>query len=188
MNKMLLAAGAALAFFSTASIASVTYDDAGYGFVGKGDVQTAYGWNNATAQKQQNSVSFYLKDEASYDVTCEWETVTGGKKSKTIVHTVTKHKTVINTAALDATSKKTGQYTGWFLNGAVEEFTPVTVPAVGDSCPQGGGNSSSDPEENDAVVTAVDLLSGGDGADLYARHTTLGDRLLPLTPVITTTL
>ena len=53
MNKIrVLAAIAALAV-STAALATVTFDPAtGIGFVGKGDVQLAFGWNNATAAEQ----------------------------------------------------------------------------------------------------------------------------------------
>jgi opacity protein-like surface antigen len=51
MKKMLLAAGIALATISTAAVAAVTFDPAtGTGFVGKGDIQLAFGWNNKAAQ------------------------------------------------------------------------------------------------------------------------------------------
>ena len=50
---------ATLALGATAASASVNVDPAtGSGFIGKGDVQLAYGWNNATLQTNASSVGF----------------------------------------------------------------------------------------------------------------------------------
>jgi opacity protein-like surface antigen len=165
MKKMLLAAGVALATISSAAYAAVTFDpETGAGWVGKGDVQTAFGWNNATMQSRHLGVTFGVDSTVSYDVTCEWETVTGGKNSKTITHNVTNHKNISSSAAVDSASRKTGQYTGWFLNGYEDGgLDDVDLPEVGDSCPQGGSASDNDPPENDAVVTAVSNVLGGGG-------------------------
>jgi hypothetical protein len=163
IRKSMLAGAVALAAISTAAYATVTFDTTtGTGFVGKGDVQLAFGWNNAVMQSRHLAVTFVADTSAEYDVTCEWDTVTG-KSSKTVHHIVTNHKTVGSTAAVDSTSRKTGQYTGWFLTGMDGSLDGGDAPAVGDSCPQGGGNAEPDPEENDAVVTAVSLISGGGG-------------------------
>jgi hypothetical protein len=177
MRTSFLAAAAALAVVSTAAVASVTIDAGGFGFVGKGDVQTAYGWNNAVAQAQQNNVSFFVDSSLSYDVTCEWDTVTGGKNSKTITDTVTNHKNITSTAEVGKTNKVTGQYTGWFLNGYQGTFSAAELPQVGDSCPQGGSASDNDPPANDAVITEVTNIVDN-GSNLFAHHTTQGDRLL----------
>jgi hypothetical protein len=165
MRKSLLAAAAASVLVSSAALAIVTFDPAtGTGFVGKGDVQVAFGWNNATMQSRHTSVTFAVDNSVSYDVTCEWDTVTEGKNAKTIHHDVTNHHDISSSAALDATSRKTGQYTGWFLNGYTDGgLSDATVPEVGDACPQGGGNSTQDPAENDAVVTAVENVTVGGG-------------------------
>ena len=62
MRKTILGLAAAAAItiplVGTAAHASVTVDEAGKGFVGKGKVQTAFGWNNATTQKNQTGVTF----------------------------------------------------------------------------------------------------------------------------------
>src|SRR6476469_7675162 len=47
-------AGVAFFAFSTSASASVTIDSAGKGFIGKGDVQSALGYNNAALQKAVN--------------------------------------------------------------------------------------------------------------------------------------
>lgn len=160
MRKALWAAAAAsVALVSTAAWATVTFDpDSGTGFVGKGDVQLAFGWNNSQAQKNANGVTFTYESDQSYDVTCEWTTLTGGKNSKTIYHDVTNHKStsVSSTIAYDARMKN--QYTGYNLLGLGSTVTTGTpVPNIGDPCPQGGGLADSDPPGNDAVVTDVEI-------------------------------
>lgn len=54
-----------LAMGGTAA-AAVTYDPAtGHGFVGKGEVQIAYGWNNSALQKNAKDVTFTSSQAAS---------------------------------------------------------------------------------------------------------------------------
>lgn len=148
-----------MALVSTAAWATVTFDpNSGTGFVGKGDVQIAFGWNNSQAQKNANGVSFTYESDQSYDVTCDWTTVTGGRISKTIYHEATNHKStsLSSTIAYDARLKN--QYTGYTLIGAgATTTTGDPVPAIGDACPQGGGWSDSDPPGNDAIVTDVEV-------------------------------
>jgi hypothetical protein len=60
-----LAAGL-LALTAQAASASVTFDPlTGNGFVGKGDVQTAFGWSNATMQTNHTSITFSSRQLAS---------------------------------------------------------------------------------------------------------------------------
>jgi hypothetical protein len=58
---------AALAVSAAAANASVTLDPNGVGFVGKGDVQTAFGWNNAAIQKavESGNITFTTKQDAA---------------------------------------------------------------------------------------------------------------------------
>lgn len=182
MKKIFLAAAAATALISTAAFASVTYDDNGYGFVGKGDVQLAFGWNNKAAQTNANAVRFTIESDDSYAVTCEWTTTTGGKIPKTIPHAVTNHKSSSVTSALMYDARMKNQYTGYTLLGAgIPTVTGTPVPNIGDPCPQGGGLSDSDPVSNDALVTAVELESSTGG--LYVTWNGI-KVLLPETPVL----
>lgn len=139
MKKMLFAAAAATALISTAAMATVTFDPTtGVGFVGKGDIQTLFGWNNSKLQTNAGGVSFTYEVHATYDVTCEWETVTGGPHSKTIIHDVTvpKHININDHIGYDARAKN--QISGFILTGFGHEIDDVTVPVVGGSCPNGG--------------------------------------------------
>lgn len=132
---------AALALAGVAS-ASVTFDPTtGKGFVGKGDVQTPWGWTNATLQAQAGNVVFAYNetDAADYDVTCEFDTGT----IHVVHHVINKSASVYDTVTYDVKSASRtnprGNVTGFNLTG---EGTVVTtgdnVPAVGDPCP---GNS-----------------------------------------------
>ena len=156
MKKILLAAAAATTFVASAAWASVTFDPAsGTGFVGKGDVQLAFGWNNKAAQTNAKAVSFSLESDDTYDVTCEWDTV-AGQSGNIIHHEVTnhKHQGVNATLAYDARLKN--QYTGYNLLGFSGDpvITGQAAPEVGDSCPMAHAT---------AVVTAVDLTSSTGG-------------------------
>ena len=56
--KKMIAALFAMALATTAQ-AAVTFDpETGTGFVGKGDVQVAFGWNNAQFQANATGLSF----------------------------------------------------------------------------------------------------------------------------------
>src|SRR3954469_11148165 len=56
-----------LAFGSAAN--AYTMDAAGKGFVGKGEVQSAFGWNNAAAQKNQSGVTFKAEQPTTQSLT-----------------------------------------------------------------------------------------------------------------------
>ncbi|MGE5562177.1 MAG: hypothetical protein ACM3ZV_02590 [Bacillota bacterium] len=177
-----VASAAAVALVSTAALASVTYDENGYGFVGKGDVQLAFGWNNKAAQDNAKSVSFSIESDDTYDVTCEWTTTTGGKFPQVIPHAVTNHKSSSVASAISYDARLKNQYTGYTLNGITSTVvTGTAVPAVGDACPPGGGEALPDPSLNDGVITAVDLVSSTGGLYVTYNGTKV---LLPLTPVI----
>lgn len=148
--------------------ASVTVDIDGIGFVGKGDVQLAMDptWNNAQLQKNAESILFrnYVTETISFD--CVWETVTGGPKSKTIDHSVTKTsaQVISNNVAYDARTNKKGQITGFNLNGwsGNPVTTGTTEAAV---CKQQHGNAVA---ENIGVVEGSSYeglqVSGDSGA------------------------
>jgi hypothetical protein len=132
-------------------------DEPGYyfgtGFVGKGDLQTPWGWNAATMQAEATNgnvtFTYVLVEKAAYSVTCEWETV---NKTKTIEHSVTKTTHLDANVSYDVAKKtrnnKNGDVTGFILLGASGGTTTTetgSVPIVGGSCPNGG----------DGLITAV---------------------------------
>lgn len=155
MKKIFLAAAAATALISTAAFASVSFDSStGTGFVGKGDIQVLYGWNNAQAQSNAKLVSFSYDATDTYDVACEWTTTTGGPNSHEIFHDITVPRHTRVASSINSDPRKTGQYTGYNLNGFGSTTTEGSVPTVGGTCP---GNS------NVGIVTAVTLTGSTGG-------------------------
>ncbi|MBS8265414.1 hypothetical protein DYI25_13380 [Mesobacillus boroniphilus] len=163
MKKVLvgLAAGAlAMGIFASSSLAAVTYDSAtGTGFVGKGDVQLALGWNNAQLQKEAEKLLFTYESVETYEVTVEWTTNEGKKGEKT--HTVDHKKTSEIAASLDSSARKANQFTGFFLNGVKDVTVKEAVPALGDEFPGESGH----------IVTKVELVSST--STLYVNGTPL---------------
>lgn len=155
MKKILIAAAAATAFISTAAWAAVSYDPEVGGFVGKGDVQIAFGWNNAKFQANSPNVSFSYEDATTYEGVCDWLT---GKK----LHT----KTVIVTTGINATvvkdQRKNSQLLGWDLEPVGSSITTEDIPEVGGECDAEGSN-------NKGTYTSVTEISTG-GAGLQAHY------------------
>ena len=107
-----LACGVALALASTVALADVTFDPStGIGWVGKGDVQTPFAYNNAAMQKHHQHVYFTYSNLQFKMQEC----VDNNQGVKTHVGYRVKSKGV--SAVLDSTSRKTGQWTGWHLTG-----------------------------------------------------------------------
>jgi hypothetical protein len=61
-----------VALLATPALASVTFDvNSGVGFVGKGDVQTAFGWNNQKLQAEAQNLTFGTRQRVDYEFECE---------------------------------------------------------------------------------------------------------------------
>jgi opacity protein-like surface antigen len=173
MKKFITAAVIATFAISAPASAAVNFDDAtGTGFVGKGDIQLGFGWNNKQTQDNARNVTFRLKTHERYSVTCEWETVTGGKNSKVIEHSITKTANVNSNIAVSVEPRTRNQITGFNLNGFGAGTTGGTEPVVGEGC----------PGESDKGFIVEALLVDSSGG-LQAQHggVTLD---LPNTPVL----
>jgi hypothetical protein len=176
MRKMLIAAGAAFAVVSTAAYASVAFDEStGTGFVGKGDVQVLYGWNNAAAQRNIPALTFNYVAEESWGYDCEF--YTGPTQNRTRHEVSHKKTTSVNASvAYDTRKNNQGQITGINLNGfGTTTTTGGTVPTIGASCPGNPGNG--------AVVIAVDSAPTSSSGGLTVTY---GGVTFPLpnTPII----
>ena len=79
------AMGAGLLLAAAGSASAYTMDSAGTGWVGKGEVQSAYGWNNKAMQDNVGGVTFAYDSTASYEVVCEFDNPGGH-------HVITTHK------------------------------------------------------------------------------------------------
>jgi hypothetical protein len=168
------AMGAGLLLAGAASASAYTLDADGVGWVGKGEVQSAYGWNNQATQKNVDGVTFVYEASATYEVTCEFDTP-GGTHHVINQNQSTEVNATIGSSSRNNSKGKDGPMTGWYLTGfGTTTGSGDEVPAVGDGCP---GNSGL------GAVTAVEQTSGGEGG-LYAVWN--GERRLLTLTVVTT--
>ena len=139
-------------------------------------VQLVFGWSNAQLQTQvkAKAVSFIYDRKDTYDVECEWETVTGGPRSKTILHdiTVPKHVQVKAEVAVDPRVKN--QVTGFNLDGFGETNIIGTVPVAGGNCP------------NNNPGTITEVIQTGTTSGLFVVWKGEKKELVPSTTTTTT--
>jgi hypothetical protein len=145
--KRIAAAAAAAGFALVLSAGSaLAYDldpATGIGFVGKGEVQLAFGWNNKALQDNANLVSFDVSSVTTESSTWTCDRDAGPQTQERSNTTTTTTKGVLESVTRD---KK--QVTGFLLegfDGTESVDTESDGPAVG-SCPTGW--------------TAIDLVTG----------------------------
>jgi len=150
-----------LAFVATAAVASVTfYPATGTGFVGKGDVQSAFGWNNAALQQNINGISFTYNSTVTYSGTCFW--VTGPEQNRK-EHTV-EHKKSTNVAGKVQWDARTHhQVDGIYLTGFGDSVeSGGQIPVIGSPCPGNPGTG--------AVYIDVQVVPGSSTGGLYVHY------------------
>jgi hypothetical protein len=133
MNKnirLILGVAACAAVTGIAS-ASVTVDPTtGIGFVGKGDVQTALGLNNAQMQAQANSLAFTYVKTDTYEIVNAWATGNPNNPVSLNSHTVTVTTTVQVNDVIGYDPRHQNQVTGFNLTGFTSEIVDGTIPEV----------------------------------------------------------
>jgi len=158
----------AFALAATVAFATVTYDPStGKGFVGKGDVQVAFHFNNAQVQKNAPGVTFEYHTRSTYDVTCEWETTTG--HGKIILHDINIPRLTKVDSAVQFEARSQKQVSGFMLTGLGQTVTVGTVPVVGNGCV--GGNPGT-------ITAVVDTTPPGTLGGLYVYWLGTGVLLL----------
>jgi hypothetical protein len=162
VRKLYLAMGMALVAMlvgAGAVFAAVTFNPAnGTGFVGKGDVQLAFNWNNNQLQQNAKDVTFSYNSTDTYDVTEEFDTGNPDKPKSINHHIITQDKSTTVNSSVTYDPRVRNQITGFNLTGKGTTTTSGSIPQVGDSCPNGFN----------CVVTDVQLVSSSGG--LYAKY------------------
>jgi hypothetical protein len=116
------------------ALAAVTFDsESGEGFVGKGDVQTALGWNNAQLQANANGLVFAYGTSTTVAQECRDNVNPNPGQPQWVYDTRTDTRSVGNTVAYDA--RKQNQVSGFFLIGYSGETT--SSGSLQPSCPAG---------------------------------------------------
>lgn len=164
-TRALAIALAATFAISSVALAVVTFDPAtGTGFVGKGDVQTLLGLNNRQMQAVHPNIDFVYVATATYTFDCEWWT---GPDHNLRRHENTKEARTDINANIASDSRKTGQWTGWHLNGYEGGGTanPVAEPTDADCGAEGN-------EMKSIVPDSIVLVEGSQTGGLFAFYKT----------------
>ncbi len=146
------------------ALAAVTFDsDTGEGFVGKGDVQLVYGWNNKQLQNNADLVQFQASTEevSTTTWTCDRD---AGPQTQERENTTMKTTQGI----VDSIARERNQITGFILSGYDGDPTTDTEregPAAG-SCPTGWTAVDLVTEEGPSSSTLQVSIDGTDWFDL----------------------
>jgi hypothetical protein len=141
--------------------ASVTFDPAtGSGFVGKGDVQSAFGWNNPQLQANASSVTFSYIVTGTLTQTCEREAGHSQVITRAFTRTLDVQASILSSGR-NISSGLNGPNTGFGLSGFVSGAAGLAVPT--DICP----NSNPNPAENVWHPVSPAALEGGSAGALY---------------------
>jgi hypothetical protein len=157
IKSVLTATVLATALVATSASAAVIFDSAtGEGFVGKGDVQTAFNWNNAQLQNNAAGVSFSYEAIESYAYVCSWTTGEGTRGEQT--HTLNRKTKSGVSGAVAYDARRANQITGFILTGWSGDTTVTggDVPMVGDSC-IGQGTGATITSVSDEAITSGGL-------------------------------
>jgi hypothetical protein len=146
-------AGAAMALsMATVALGAVTFDPAtGTGFVGKGDVQLIFGWNNKALQDNAASVQFRASTEEVTEVSWECTNERNENIQERARTTTTTTQGVVSNIA-----RVKNQITGFNLTGYSSRSPAgvVRVQAPLNSCPSG-------PPEVVSSSTVLEVSSNG---------------------------
>jgi hypothetical protein len=148
---------------ATVAIAAVSFDPAtGTGFVGKGDVQLVFGWNNKALQDNAGSVQFRASTEQVSTSTWTCDRDAGPQTQERANTTTTTTQGIVDSIARERNQITGFNLTGYF--GAPETDTEHEGPAVG-SCPTGWTAIDLVTEEGPSSST-LQVSIGGDWFDL----------------------
>jgi hypothetical protein len=133
---------------SAITMAAVTFDpETGEGFVGKGDVQYTFGWNNKQLQDNAENVEFRVSSGSVVETTWTCKRDDGTQTQERERTTTTTYEGLV-----ESVTRERNQITGFILEGYDGDPTTSTRsdgPAIG-SCATGWsvieGPTTGDPE------------------------------------------
>jgi hypothetical protein len=156
LNKIL--AGVAFAAAAATAFAAVTFDPVtGTGFVGKGDVQLAFGWNNKQLQNNATGVTFAYENVTKYSATCFAENSAGKPIEKPVK---TKMKIAGDPNGDPRQVKGQNQFTGFILSGFDGGEADGEPLVAGTPCIAINANSDNAP---DGLLGSVTAETTGEG-------------------------
>jgi hypothetical protein len=143
MKKYIVTIGALVALaVPTAALASVNVDANGVGFVGKGDVQTALGYqNDAAFQADAKNITFSYGSDVTQmiaDIKCSALNIMGPDDPFDTAHNVVGSTVTPHGADVTALTNGAGKVTGYTATG-ITSGTPTTTSTFSNwsTCPEG---------------------------------------------------
>jgi hypothetical protein len=150
-KSVALIVGVAALTVTGSALAAVTFDPAtGTGFVGKGDVQLLYGWNNAQLQNNAGSLQFRATSTEVTEVT--WECTNANNEN---IQERARTTTTTTQGLVSSIARVKNQITGFNLTGYSGTPTQASTtdgPPV-NSCPSGPWTLTS-PAGDPTVVSS----------------------------------
>jgi hypothetical protein len=146
----------------TVAFAAVTFDpETGVGFVGKGEVQEAFGWNNRVLQNNADDVDFQFVSEVVTEVS--WTCTNDNNQT-----TQERERTTTTSidGLLDSVARERNQVTGFILEGFVGDAQvgePTTDGPPLNSCPSGPWTLTTPAGEPELVSSTGGLQVGFGG-------------------------
>jgi hypothetical protein len=166
MKRSIAAVAAGLVLATAgAGVAAVTFDTSdGTGFVGKGDVQTLFAWNNAQLQANAGGLQWRTQGLQKYEFVCDYDK-NSGPASKEI-------KVNLNlNGQVQYDARKSNQVTGFLLTGWTGQGAGGDPPEYGDGCKVGndeGTIRAGTIEMVSDTFSGVEVKSGGGGWHLIS--------------------
>jgi hypothetical protein len=170
MNKRILGLALAGALATSAAVmAAVTFDpETGTGFVGKGDVQLVFGWNNKQLQMNAGDVEFRANSEDVTEVSWVCTNTNNANTQERERTTTTSVQEVVEHVARDNRNQITG-FTITGYEGAPVSGPPTTDGPSPNSCPSGPWSlttSAGDPELVSSSSGLQVSINGNDWFDI----------------------
>lgn len=114
----IFAVAGAIAVTATVAFAAVTFDpETGMGFVGKGEVQEAFGWNNRMLQENADAVDFRYAGTTVQVTEYEWTCTHPTQLSNTNERSSDVTTTTSIQGVVDHIARERNQITGFVLTG-----------------------------------------------------------------------
>ena len=149
--------------FSAAMSAAVSFDPTtGTGFVGKGDVQDAFGWNNAGLQANASSVTFTFESDARYAQSCMKDNA-----RQTIYKDFTKSVEVDAVVNVESRKNSQGMVTGFQLLGFGFDESSAGIPT--DLCNPGNADPSGWVVDPSGLYPDVTQIGGSSAGGLFVN-------------------
>jgi len=142
-NRRIMVTLTAVVFlaFGNLSHAGIDYYPGVGGFIGKGDVQAAFGFNNKQLQDNAADITFTYVSTDVYEGTCSFSAGNSG-----VVQTKSRQITLGVDGTVESVSRKNSQdqVTGFILGAFTEgsEIENGSVPSAGDPCDMAIGNNA----------------------------------------------